>query len=171
MTRCDSARPAGHRTGRRNTDSTRAIYHDQAAEKLLSRLDAVRQTGPDRWIARCPAHDDRQPSLSVREDPDGKLLLHCFGGCGAGDVVGAVGLSLADLFPPHDSISYDRPPKRRGVHRWPAADVLRCLASDASRLAIMARDWAVGRDLDYSALVQTAGRIAAAADLAQGVRR
>lgn len=33
------------------------------------------------WMARCPAHDDSTPSLSIRETRDGKLLVHCHAGC------------------------------------------------------------------------------------------
>lgn len=69
------------------------------AELLLSRLSGVRQTGPGKWMAHCPAHEDRSPSLSIRETDDGIVLINCFGGCGAVDVVEAVGLSLAELFP------------------------------------------------------------------------
>ena len=47
---------------------------------LLDRLEAVRETGSSRWIARCPAHDDSSPSLAVRELDDGRILLHDFGG-------------------------------------------------------------------------------------------
>ena len=35
------------------------------ADKLLSRVDGVRSTGQDRWQARCPAHDDKTPSLAI----------------------------------------------------------------------------------------------------------
>ncbi len=42
------------------------------ADVLLSRLDGACRTGPGRWIARCPAHDDRHPSLAVRELEDGR---------------------------------------------------------------------------------------------------
>jgi len=66
---------------------------------LLSRLDRVRKRTADQWSARCPAHEDKGPSLSVRELPDGRVLLHCFAGCDVGAVVAAVGLDLADLFP------------------------------------------------------------------------
>jgi putative DNA primase/helicase len=38
------------------------------------------------WMARCPAHDDRNPSLSIRE-ADGKVLLHCHAGCQQRDVI------------------------------------------------------------------------------------
>lgn len=64
---------------------------------LLSRLDKVRRSGPDKWIARCPSHDDRSPSLSVK-DTDGRVLVHCHAGCSAEAVVAAVGLELQDLF-------------------------------------------------------------------------
>lgn len=70
-----------------------------AAAKLLDRLQGVRQSGPGRWLAKCPAHEDRSPSLSVRELDDGTALIKCFGGCGAADVLAAVGLELKDLFP------------------------------------------------------------------------
>ncbi len=72
-------------------------------EKIASRLDGVKMTGTDRAIARCPAHEDRSPSLSIRETEDGTILIKCFAGCGASDVVSAIGLTLADLFPerPH----------------------------------------------------------------------
>ena len=56
---------------------------------LLDRLTGVKQTRPDRWQARCPAHDDRSPSLAVTETPDGTILIKCWAGCSAADVVGA----------------------------------------------------------------------------------
>ena len=41
------------------------------------------------WIARCPAHDDREPSLSIRE-ADGKVLVRCHAGCDQRDVIGVL---------------------------------------------------------------------------------
>src|SRR5262245_52731338 len=70
-----------------------------SAATLLDRLEGVRQTGPGRWIARCPAHEDRSPSLSIREVEDGRVLIHDFAGCETLSVLHAVGLELADLFP------------------------------------------------------------------------
>lgn len=70
-----------------------------AAEKLVARLDGVRETGTGRWIARCPAHEDKRPSLSIRELDDGRVLVHDFGGCEVGDVLAAVGLEFSDLYP------------------------------------------------------------------------
>jgi hypothetical protein len=69
-----------------------------AAGKLLDRLERVKQTAPGRWLARCPAHDDRSPSLSIRETDDGRVLLHDFAGCSVEDVLTALGLGLSDLF-------------------------------------------------------------------------
>lgn len=51
-----------------------------AVETVLARLEGVRRAGAG-WTARCPAHDDHDPSLSVGIGHDGRLLLHCFGGC------------------------------------------------------------------------------------------
>lgn len=50
------------------------------------------------WVARCPAHADRSPSLSIREGRDGRTLLRCFAGCESTAIVRALGLSIADLF-------------------------------------------------------------------------
>ena len=41
------------------------------------------------WIARCPAHDDREPSLSIRE-ADGKVLVRCHAGCDQCNVIAAL---------------------------------------------------------------------------------
>jgi len=71
-----------------------------SADALLSRLDAVRQVGAGRWRARCPAHNGKNRDvLSVGESPDGVVLVKCFHGCSAEEVVGAVGLELTDVFP------------------------------------------------------------------------
>lgn len=47
-----------------------------------------RRTGAG-WVARCPAHDDRSPSLSLRE-AEGKVLVHCHAGCSQADVIEAL---------------------------------------------------------------------------------
>ncbi len=68
------------------------------AERLLARLADVRKCG-DEWMARCPAHDDRNPSLSIKEGAEGKILLYCHAGCKTEAVVHALGLSMSDLMP------------------------------------------------------------------------
>ena len=63
------------------------------------------------WIARCPAHEDRSPSLSIGEGRDGRILLHCFGGCTSEAVCESLGLSLTDLFSERGAVQ----PKVRAV--------------------------------------------------------
>ena len=72
----------------------------KSINNLLSRLTSLKETGAGRWLARCPAHDDKSPSLSIRECSDGIVLVKCCAGCTAGDITGAVGLRVSDLFPP-----------------------------------------------------------------------
>jgi hypothetical protein len=57
-------------------------------DALLTGLRAKR-TGKDKWQARCPAHDDRKPSLSIRVADD-RVLLHCHGGCAQQAVLDAL---------------------------------------------------------------------------------
>lgn len=65
---------------------------------VLSALDKVKKSGKG-WLACCPAHDDRSPSLSISEGDDGRVLLHCYAGCDTRAVVESAGLKMADLFP------------------------------------------------------------------------
>jgi hypothetical protein len=50
-------------------------------------------------MALCPAHADRNPSLSVRELADERVLVRCFAECPTSEVLSAVGLGFSDLFP------------------------------------------------------------------------
>ena len=137
-----------------------------STEKLLDRLRGVKHTGNGRWIARCPAHQDRSPSLSIRETADGRVLLHDFGGCPTGDVLAALGLELRDLF---DRPLADRPsPLRAGPS---AREILEVLASESTVLAIAAADLASGREVsaaDAERVAVAAARISTAKGLAYG---
>ena len=70
------------------------------ADIILARLDRVRPSGHDKWIARCPAHQDNSPSLSIKRADNEAILIHCHAGCDAAAITAALGLNLADLFPP-----------------------------------------------------------------------
>lgn len=74
-----------------------------AAATLLNRLDGVRSTGRGKWIAKCPAHEDKRPSLSVRVADNDVVLLHCFAGCDVAAITAALGLDVSVLFPPRRS--------------------------------------------------------------------
>lgn len=98
------------------------------AEILLSRLEKVRQTKPDNWIARCPAHADHTPSLAIRELPDGRVLIKCFTGCGVDDIMAAVGLELSDLFP--ERLPTSEPERRSKRQGFDALTVLKSLSHE-----------------------------------------
>lgn len=70
-----------------------------SADAITSRVDNCRPSGKQRWMARCPAHEDKSASLSIRELDDGRILIHCFAGCSAGAIMQSVGLEMADLMP------------------------------------------------------------------------
>lgn len=66
-------------------------------DRVLERLESVRERSGG-YVALCPAHDDREPSLSVAEGGDRHVLLKCFAGCTAQEVTEAMGLKMSDLF-------------------------------------------------------------------------
>ena len=135
-----------------------------AAAKLLDRLGRVKPTGPGRWLACCPAHQDRSPSLSIRELDDGRILLHDFGGCEVDDVLAALGLSLSDLF--------EKPLAHQAAtsqSKTPARDILEALDHEIT-VAVLILDDVVRRrrvgENDVTRLAQAAARIGAARDMA-----
>lgn len=67
-------------------------------DKLLSRLDRVTERSDGQYLACCPAHEDKSPSLSIKEVDGGRVLVYCFAGCSAAEVCASVGLELRDLF-------------------------------------------------------------------------
>ncbi len=139
-----------------------------AVDKILPHLDKVRRTGAGTWSARCSAHDDRGPSLAVRELDDGRVLLHCFAGCDVHDVLAAVDLDISDLYPPR-AIDHMVQPLRRP---FPAADCLRAVGFDALVVAAAAVAVADGKpvtETDRDRLILAASRIHAAITAA-GVR-
>jgi hypothetical protein len=136
------------------------------ATVLLDRLNGARQTAPGRWLAKCPAHDDRRPSLSIREADDGRVLLYCWSGCSTADVIDAIGATWGDLFPPKSRT--DPPSRRRRERLVSPADALKVLAYEASIVALLAGDLARGEAIserDRQRLIVAAGRLAKAESL------
>jgi hypothetical protein len=66
------------------------------ADEFANRVGQVRHHG-DHYVARCPAHADRSPSLTFRDGQRG-LLVHCWAGCSLGAIARAVGAGVSDLF-------------------------------------------------------------------------
>jgi len=94
---------------------------------FLTALDKVKKTGYNKWIACCPVHNDKTPSLAVRMVDGDRLLFHCFG-CGANgiEICKALNISPDELFPPKlESYKRERVP-------FPADQILTALAHEAS---------------------------------------
>jgi hypothetical protein len=73
---------------------------------FLARLEGVHQT-PQGWAAKCPAHEDKRQSLSVKEGQKG-IVCKCHAGCTVPDIAAALKLKLADLF--YANASVKQPP-------------------------------------------------------------
>lgn len=80
------------------------------ADELLNKLDGVRARGTGKWMARCSAHHDNNPSLSISEGERG-LLVWCWAGCSVQAICTSLGLQLRDLF--FDALDPD--PQKRQV--------------------------------------------------------
>jgi hypothetical protein len=135
------------------------------AARLLDRLSGVKQTATGRWIAKCPAHADRSPSLSIREVDDGRVLVYDFGGCEVGAVLAALGLQLCDLY---EKPFGNFPPSHSKV---PARDLLELISAETSVVAIIAADLLAKKAIsesDWKRLAQAAARIGRARDHAYG---
>jgi hypothetical protein len=136
--------------------------------KILDRLERVKQTGPGRWLARCPAHEDKSPSLSIRELEDGRILIHDFAGCQVGDVLAALGLSMANLF--ERPLAHSLPKTHSTI---PARDILEALDHEITVAVLIVGD--ISRDRGGSfdqlqRLSQAAARIGAARDMVNPAR-
>ena len=152
-----SAHPGAHRSIERWPSMTHAT-------QLLERLERVKPTGPRSWLARCPAHEDKSPSLSIREKDDGTVLINCFAGCGAINILNVLGLRWSALFPPNPGGSLQNPPRRS---RIPARDLLEIISYEVSVVAAIAADMLAGNavnETDWKRLSQAAARIGKARD-------
>jgi hypothetical protein len=137
-----------------------------AIDKVLDRLDCVKRTREGRWMAKCPAHLDKSPSLSIREMADGRILVHDFGGCGTDDILAAMGLRMSDLF--DKALEHHLPPIRGGLS---ARELLELNGHEATVVQLLAHKAAVGGRLtaeDCERLNQAADRLGRAAAAIQG---
>lgn len=97
---------------RDDTTSVRPIH------LILNKLERVRKCGRG-WVARCPAHDDHSPSLSLSEGVDNAVLIHCFAGCLPERIAEALDLPWSAFFS-QDSVDF-----QTRAHRQPRASVMR----------------------------------------------
>lgn len=85
--------------------------------------------------------------MSIRETPEGAVLLHCFAGCTVSEIAGAIGLELSDLFPPRDRSG--REPQRT-ARVLTASQALEIIGHEAQVVVMLAADMRRGVALDDS---------------------
>lgn len=129
-------------------------------DQLLSRLQRVKSTGHGKWLARCPAHDDRSPSLAIKM-VDEKILLHDFGGCSVEAVLAAIGMTMGDLFPEspkkqqyHGVGGFDRYQTKKQTPKFSRYELFPKLVFESTILAVAIEDLLNGRELDDIALAR-----------------
>ena len=113
-------------------------------DTLISCLDGVKETGNDRYLARCPAHDDRSPSLAITDD-QGRVLMHCFAGCDPESVLDAIGLTFSDLYP--EPLGHHFKPSRQRVS---PREILASLDHESLVVALIGADFIKRQSLDDS---------------------
>lgn len=138
-------------------------------ETILSRLEKVRKTGSQNWIACCPAHADKNPSMTLREESDGRILVTCFAGCSFEEIANSVGLGWEPWFPEKPIADYVKPVSRP----YPAADVLEALSFEFLVVSTAALNVAQGVEMtaeDRVRLLVAHDRISQARRMALGDR-
>lgn len=113
-----------------------------AVDQIISRLTKCKSTGRNQWLACCPAHNDKTPSMTVRELDDGRVLIHCFSGCEPLSIMDSLGLEMTDLFP--ERLGQFEPVRQP----FNAMDVLRALRRESGVLAIAVAHVAEGKPIN-----------------------
>jgi hypothetical protein len=101
--KCDGKAPSIPAANLKAKGVVKSSTHDATTprshlNRIAERFEDFQRSGKG-YKARCPAHDDSNPSLSINEGEDGRILIHCHAGCPIADVLEVVGLTLADLQP------------------------------------------------------------------------
>jgi len=169
-------RNPGWRAGASGMSAGGQTFHVQSAtaEPLLQRLERVQKAG-NGWRARCPACGGSSQKVTITER-DGRVLLHCFGGCKAIEVLEAVGLGWPDIMPPRHwpESPEERRQSRVAIREAGWASALGVLALEAKVALIAARQlarWQVLSEEDDKRLAEAVERIDHAAGVLTEVRR
>jgi 5S rRNA maturation endonuclease (ribonuclease M5) len=95
-----------------------ATAYDRLLDRLREIHKVVKTNGrPNQAKAQCPAHDDRNPSLSIT-GIEGQVLVHCHTGCPVEAVLDALGLTKRDLFDDHNGVDYRYEDGRNAHRTW-----------------------------------------------------
>ena len=137
-------------------------------DALLNGLDCVKETGQGKYVARCPAHDDKSPSLAIKDCDDGRVLVHCFAGCETEDVLSAIGLTFSDVMPERNGAEHSNKPMRQ---RFDARQVLEGISHELIVICLIAEMYtSVMDDEDEARILLAATRIHTAIDAAPPLR-
>ena len=112
-------------------------------DKILQRLRNVKPSGGNQFMACCPAHEDRTPSLSIKDVGGGRILINCLAGCATEDVLSSIGMDWSDIMPEKTTHHRAKPTKDRVY----ATDALKAIRHEAQIVMICAMDMKKGRQL------------------------
>lgn len=105
-------------------------FNESPYDKISSMLDIKN------GMAHCPAHDDKTRSLSISRGTDGVALLCCHAGCRTENIVDALGITMADLFPQK---AKDKRETSRRTHNYPGYRKTIINFSDGTKTAFFER--------------------------------
>jgi hypothetical protein len=111
-------------------------------ENFISRLEGLQPRGHGKWMARCPAHEDRSASLAITETGD-TFLIKCFAECSAAQIMASLGLELSDFYPKKTDQHFVRGQKRP----FSAQQILQGIAVELRVVSIITDDLARGKVL------------------------
>ena len=133
-----------------NQNTLHSHYSTGPLSPFQDNLEHVRPYG-EGFRAKCPAHEGKShSSLSFKQTDNGKVLLKCFGGCSALEVVHAMGLELKDLFerPPANMTPQEKQKLRKLAKQGQWKTALAFLPLEIAVLEIAAVQLAKGEPLN-----------------------
>ena len=137
-------------------------------EKILNNLSNVRKKSHLSYVACCPAHNDKSPSLAIREIEGERILIKCFAGCSVQAVLSAIVLEMIDLFPPKPK--NDRGGYKRISKPFTADQLLAIIEYEASYIEFISQEIVFNEKLsidDYARVILAKDRIQKAIYYAQ----
>ena len=152
----------------------RPIQSGDPFELILSHAEGVKRLGPDKAIFKAPTRKDKTASVSIARGANGAVILHDFGGDSTADILAAMGLSLASLYP--EQIRADMTPAQKSELRmhgkiagWAAA--LSVISYESKIIVIAGRMFKKGEALDAAdenRVDEALGRIESAREVFNG---
>ena len=124
--------------------------------EIIGYFEKAYKSGENEYQCLCPAHNDKNASLGVKQLSDGRILINCFAGCGITDILGNVGLSLDDIVPKRLG---DFKPVRKGFNPY---SVLKTVSHETLLVALASIELSKGKTLpleDHKRLMLAAERL------------